>query len=151
MQENYRNICKIGRTTAGMTQERWAEAIDYSVESVRLCEAGKMMPSDDVVLRMVEVSAQPVLGYWHLLNKSRMAAQILPEVESTPLPQAVIQLILRIRDFAEKHRTDKLMEIAADGRIDDLERDAFNAIIQELDAVVQAVMQLKYSEGSGND
>lgn len=151
MQENYRNICKIGRTTAGMTQERWAEAIDYSVESVRLCEAGKMMPSDDVVLRMVEVSAQPVLGYWHLLNKSRMAAQILPEVESTPLPQAVIQLILRIRDFAEKHRTDKLMEIAADGRIDDMERDDFNAIVQELDAVVQAVMQLKYSEGSGND
>lgn len=29
MQDNYRNICKIGRQTAGMTQERWAEAIDY--------------------------------------------------------------------------------------------------------------------------
>lgn len=148
MQDNYRNICKIGRTTAGMTQERWAEALDYSVESVRLCEAGKMMPSDDVVLRMIEVASLPVLGYWHLLNKSRMAAQILPEVESTPLPQAVIQLILRIRDFAEKHRTDRLMEIAADGRIDDLERESFVNIVCELEGVVQAVMQLKYAEGS---
>ena len=146
MQDNYRNICKIGRTTAGMTQERWAEALDYSVESVRLCEAGKMMPSDDVVARMVEVSGLQVLGYWHLLNKSRMAAQILPEVESTPLPQAVIQLILRVRDFSEQHT--RLLEIAADGRIDNLERPAFDAIVKELDDVVQAAMQLKYAEGS---
>lgn len=151
MQENYRNICKIGRTTAGMTQERWAEAIDYSVESVRLCEAGKMMPSDDVVLRMVEVSGHHVLGYWHLLNKSRMAAEILPDVETTPLPQAVIQLILRIKDFADKHRTDSLMQMAADGRIDNLERETFDAIVSELDSLVQAAMQLKYSEGSGHE
>lgn len=144
MQDNYRNICKIGRTTAGMTQERWAEALDYSVESVRLCEAGKMMPSDDVVARMVEVSGLQVLGYWHLLNKSRVAAQILPEVESTPLPQAVIQLILRVRDFSEQHT--RLLEIAADGRIDDLERPAFDAIVKDLDDVVQAAMQLKYSK-----
>lgn len=146
MQDNYRNICKIGRTTAGMTQERWAEALDYSVESVRLCEAGKMMPSDDVVARMVEVSGLQVLGYWHLLNKSRMAAQILPEVESTPLPQAVIQLILRVREFSEQHT--KLLEIAADGRIDNLERPAFDAIVKDLDDVVRAAMQLKYAEGS---
>lgn len=146
MQDNYRNICKIGRTTAGMTQERWAEALDYSVESVRLCEAGKMMPSDDVVLRMIEVAGHPVLGYWHLLNKSRMAATILPEVESTPLPQAVIQLILRVREFSEQHT--KLLEIAADGRIDNLERPAFDAIVKDLDEVVQAAMQLKYAEGS---
>lgn len=146
MQDNYRNICKIGRTTAGMTQERWAEALDYSVESVRLCEAGKMMPGDDVVARMVEVSGLQVLGYWHLLNKSRMAAQILPEVESTPLPQAVIQLILRVREFSEQHT--RLLEIAADGRIDNLERPAFDAIVKELDDVVRAAMQLKYAEGS---
>lgn len=148
MQDDYRNVCKIGRTTAGMTQERWAEAVDYSVESVRLCEAGKMMPSDDVVLRMIEVSGMPVLGYWHLLNKSRMAAEILPEVVPTPLPQAVIQLICRIRDFADKHRTDALMDIAADGRIDAAERPEFDTIITELEGVVQAALQLKYSEGS---
>lgn len=147
MQDDYRNICKIGRKTAGMTQERWAEALDISVESVRQYESGKIMPSDDVVIRMVEVTSMPVLGYWHLQNKSRMAAVILPQVESTPLPQAVLQLILRIRDFAERHRTDRLMEIAADGRIDHLERETFDTIVAELDAVVQAVMQLKYAEG----
>ena len=87
MQDNYRNICKIARTHAGMTQERWAESLDISPESVRLYESGRGMPSDDVVTRMIEVSSMPVLGYWHLLNKSRVAADILPEVPSARCPR----------------------------------------------------------------
>ena len=77
MQHNYHNISQTGRRIAGMTQERWAEALDISVESVRLYESGRGMPSDDVATRMVEVSGAPVLGYWHLLNKSRVAADLL--------------------------------------------------------------------------
>lgn len=96
MQESYRNICRIARQTAGLTQERFAEQIDVSVESVRLYEAGEGMPSDDVVTRMIEVAGMPVLGYWHLLNKSRIAADILPELQECSLPQAVIQLICRM-------------------------------------------------------
>lgn len=147
MQDNYRNICKIARQTAGLTQERFAEALDISVEAVRQYESEKIMPSDDVVTRMIEISSQPVLGYWHLLNKSRVAADILPEISECSLPQAVIQLICRIRDFGERHRTDDLMDIAADGRIDDTERELFNSIVTELDSVVQAAMTVKYAKG----
>ena len=138
---------KIARQTAGLTQERFAEALDISVEAVRQYESEKIMPSDDVVTRMVEISSQPVLGYWHLLNKSRVAADILPEISECSLPQAVIQLICKIRDFGERHRTDDLMDIAADGRIDDTERELFNSIVAELDSVVQAAMTVKYAKG----
>lgn len=79
MQHNYHNISQTGRRIAGMTQERWAEALDISVESVRLYESGRGMPSDDVATRMVEVSGAPVLGYWHLLNKSRGQCRFRPE------------------------------------------------------------------------
>jgi len=153
MQENYRNICKIGRTYAGMTQERWAEAIDCSPESIRLYESGRGMPSDDAVTRMIEVCSMPVLGYWHLLNKSRVAADILPPVEECSLPKAVVQLLRRIRDFADRHRTDDLLDIAEDGKIDADERGTFNAIIKELEGIVQASMQLKYAkeEADSND
>ena len=147
MPEHYGNSGKIARTHAGMTQERWAASLDRSPESVRLYESGRGMPSDDVVTRMIEVSSMPVLGYWHLLNKSRVAADILPEVPACSLPQAVIQLICRIRDFGERHRTDSLMDIAADGRIDDTERELFTSIVAELDSVVQAAMTVKYAKG----
>lgn len=151
MQESYRNICRIARQTAGLTQERFAEQIDVSVESVRLYEAGKGMPSDDVVTRMIEVAGMPVLGYWHLLNKSRIAADILPELQECSLPQAVIQLICRMRDFGKKHRTDTLLEIAEDGRIDEYERPEFDAIVDELGEIVKAAMQLRYAQGGDNN
>lgn len=139
MQHNYHNISQTGRRIAGMTQERWAEALDISVESVRLYESGRGMPSDDVVTRMVEVSGAPVLGYWHLLNKSRVAADLLPQVDTIALPQAVIQLLRRIRDFDSSHR------------IDQDERPDFEQITRELDGIVQAAMQLKYARGGDED
>lgn len=140
MQNNYRNICKIARRTAGMTQERFAEALDISVESVRQYESDKIMPSDDVVTRMVEISGQPVIGYWHLLNKSRVAADILPDVQECSLEQAVIKLLCRIRQFAENNNTNRLMDISEDGIIDETERPDFDRIIKELDGIVKAAM-----------
>ena len=151
MQHNYHNISQTGRRIAGMTQERWAEALDISVESVRLYESGRGMPSDVVVTRMVEVSGTPVLGYWHLLNKSRVAADLLPQVDTIALPQAVIQLLRRIRDFDSSHRIDRLVDIAEDGRIDQDERPDFEQITRELDGIVQAAMQLKYARGGDED
>lgn len=129
-----------------MTQERFAEALDISVESVRQYESDKIMPSDDVVTRMVEVSGQPVIGYWHLLNKSRVAADILPDVQECSLEQTVIKLLCRIRQFAENNNTNRLMDISEDGIIDETERPDFDRIIKELDGIVKAAMQLKYAK-----
>lgn len=147
MQDNCGNIYKRARATAGLTQERWSEQLGVSVESVRLYETGAGMPSDEVVTRMIEVAVLPVLGYWHLMNKSRVAAEILPEVKTVPLAQAVVQLLHRIREFDEQHRVRELLSIAEDGQIDSAERDAFNSIVKELDGIVQAAMALKFSEG----
>lgn len=148
MQEEYRNIYKTARKTAGLTQERWAEQLDISVESVRLYETGGGLPSDEVVVRMTEVAATlPVLGYWHLINKSRMAAKLLPEVKICELPQAVIQLICRIREFSRDNCVDELLHIAEDGRIDPEEKLHFDRIVRELDGVVQAAMTLKFAKG----
>ena len=147
MQEQSRNIYKNARQVAGYTQERWAEAVGCSVESIRNYETGKTLPDDEMVTTMAEISGLTPLGYWHLLEKSRVAAEILPEVDSVPLPQAVIQLLCRIRDFANKHRSDTLMDIAADGVIDDQERVEYNEIVAELEGIVQAALTLKYAEG----
>ena len=147
MSANTENIYKRARATAGLTQERWAEQLGISVESVRLYESGAGLPSDEVVTRMIEVAVLPVLGYWHLMNKSRVAAEILPEVKTVPLAQAVVQLLHRIREFDEQHRVRELLSIAEDGQIDSAEREDFDGIIKELDGIVQAAMALKFSEG----
>ena len=44
MQDNCRNIYKTARLAAGLTQERWAEVLGISTESVRLYETGRGLP-----------------------------------------------------------------------------------------------------------
>lgn len=151
MQDNYKNIYRSARETAGLTQARWAEALGVSVEAVAQYEGGKITPSDDVVMRMVEVSVLPALAYWHLRHKSTVAAQLLPAVDRLPLPQAVIQLLVRMRDFHDHHRADHLMDIAADGRVDLLETKLLHEIVEELHGIIQAAIQVEYAEKEASD
>lgn len=149
MQEKYRNIYQDARRTAGLTQERWAEALGLSVEAVRQYETGGCLPSDGVVARMAELSMLPPLGYWHLRHKSEIAAAELPPVERLPLTQAVVQLLAAMRGFQERHREDALLLIAADGLVDPDEAPRFKEIVRDLHAVVQAALQIDYAEKGG--
>ena len=53
MPEEDRNIYKIARRNAGITQEAAAEQLGISVESVRAYETGQRIPPNHVVSRMV--------------------------------------------------------------------------------------------------
>lgn len=136
------DICRIARQSAGMTQERWAEALGVTAEAVYQYEAGKIRPADDVVLNMATVSAMPVVCYWHMLRKSAVAAELLPEVQDVPLAQAAIQLLRRIQSIQREGRLDALLAIAEDGTIDADEVPEFRAIVGELRALVAAAMQV---------
>lgn len=151
MQEGYTNIYRNARRASGMTQERWAEVLGLSVEAVRQYETDVILPRDEIVLRMAEVAGQTIVCYWHLLNKSRVAADLLPDVEDVPLPQAVIQLLRRMRDFDKRHRLDELVEIAEDGVVDPSERPGFDAIVAELMDLFAAAMQVKFSQKENTD
>ena len=146
MQESCRNIYRDARRTAGLTQERWAEVLGISVEAVRLYETGQNMPGDEIALRMAEVAGQQIICYWHLLRKSRVAAETLPPVERLPLAQAVVQLLARIREFNGKHSDDALLRIAEDGRVDADELLQFREIVRDLHGIVQAALQIDYAE-----
>lgn len=148
MDSSSRNIYKTARQTAGMTQERWAELIGVSADSVRLYESGRGLPSDEVVARMAEIAPMPVLGYWHLKHKSGIANDLLPDAAQVSLPQAVVQLLVAIRDFKES--TDDLLVIAADGMVDQQETSVFEDILESLNGIVKAALAVKYAGGEGH-
>ena len=142
-----RNIYKTARTVAGLTQERWAEAVGVSVDSIRGYENGAVIPTDETVRAMSEISGLAPLSYWHLCNKSTLAADTLPEVEQLPLPQAVIQLLCAIAAFTDLN--GDLLALAADGRISGDELAVWENIVGRLDSVIQAAIQVKVAEGGG--
>lgn len=148
MQDNCGNIYYNARRTAGLTQERWAEVLGISVESVRLYEGGVNMPSDEIALRMAEVAGQQIICYWHLLRKSKMANRLLPQIEKRPLPEAVIALLVMLRDFSEDGMQE-LLRIAADGRVDPVEQDPYNYAIRQLRELLSAGLHVEYAEKEG--
>ena len=146
MKERSGNIYRNARQTAGLTQERWAEYLGISPEAVRQYEGGIIMPSDEVVLKMAEVSGMHILAYWHLVRKSRLAAKILPELEEQKgLPEAVLGLLIQLDDFREDGMK-KLVRIAADGKIDEDETEEYLRILEQLRELLRRGYELSFAE-----
>ena len=146
MKERSGNIYRNARQTAGLTQERWAEYLGISPEAVRQYEGGIIMPSDEVVLKMAEVSGMHILAYWHLVRKSRLAAKILPELEEQKgLPEAVLGLLIQLDDFREDGMK-KLVRIAADSKIDEDETEEYLPILEQMRELLRRGYELSFAE-----
>lgn len=145
MQSEYRNIYQDVRKTAGLTQERWAELLGISVDAVRQYETDRILPGDEVVLRMAEASGQQIVCYWHLLHKSRVAAELFPELDRRRLPEAVLSLLVAVDKF-QGDGLRELTRIAADGKVSPEERDDYQAALEQLRVVVRTALGIEFAE-----
>lgn len=139
-----RNIYYNARQTAGYTQERWAELLGISPEAVRQYEAGIITPVDEIALRMAEAAGQHIICYWHLLNKSRVAGTILPNLSELRLPEAVLQLLVQMEAF----RTEwlpVLTRISMDGQITPDEEAEYRAALDSLQTLIQAALHVTFA------
>ena len=144
MQEDCRNMYARYRRASGFTQERAAELLDCSVRALAGWESGDRVPPDDKVVLMCDIYQAPTLAIEHLRASTILARRILPAVASVSLPQAVCTLLSRVQCFAARHRTDDLLQIAEDGRIDEIERVNYEEIVAELDGIIQAALSLRF-------
>ena len=145
MQSDCQNFYKNVRISAGLTQERWAEVIGISYDAVRQYESDTILPSDEVVLRMAEVSGQHIICYWHLIHKSRVAAKILPDLDRKRLPEAVLSLLVAVQHFQDDGMRE-LTRIAADGKISPEEQADYMTAMDQLQGVVREALHLQFAE-----
>lgn len=145
MQSDYRNIYQDARRTAGLTQERWAELLGISVDAVRQYETDRITPSDEVALRMAEAAGQQIICYWHLLHKSRVAAELLPDLDRKALPEAVLTLLVAVEQF-KAAGLPLLTRIAADGKISPDEQEDYKTAIEQLRGVIRAALGIEFAE-----
>lgn len=144
MSGEYPNLYQRARKTTCLTQEQAAERLDVSETTVKAWEQGTRVPDNETVARMAELYGTPWLALEHLRSAGSTLG-VIPEVTVQSLPTAAITLINRVLDFAERHRDRQLLRIAEDGVIDEKERPDFDAIVQDLDDIVGAALQVKYT------
>lgn len=140
----YPNIYQTSREATELTQEKAAELLNTSVESLRAYESGRRIPPERIVVSMVELYRDRPLAYRHLKTTMELAADLLPCITITSLPAAVLRLQKELNDFIRCR--DRLLDITYDGVIDSGERPEFNTILKELDDIIGAVMALKYAK-----
>ena len=144
MLTNGPNIYQAARKESCLTQEQAAERLEVSETTVKAWEQGTRVPDNETVARMAELYGTPWLALEHL-KQAGSTLGVIPEVTVQSLPTAAITLINRVLDFAERHRDRQLLRIAEDGVIDEQERPDFDAIVQDLDGIVGAALQVKYT------
>lgn len=141
----YESMYARHRKAAGITQERAAELLGVAVRTLQAWERGESTPPNARVLSMCDVYCSPTLAIEHLRYNSIIAYDVLPPVRAVPVAQATCQLLAAIRRLEEIHAGDQLLQIAADGRVDELERADFDQLLIELEPVMAAVLSLRYA------
>ena len=145
MQRKEPNIYKAARVRAGLTQERAAELLALSVESVKAYETGVRVPPSATVATMVEVYGSPGLRLEHARETDELG--IIPEAaQARAFPLAAMQFYNYLLDWAAKHRGQQLLKIAEDGVVDDEERPLYSEIVCELEGMAAALLSLMCCE-----
>lgn len=145
------NALRRARLSQGITQEKAAEMSGYSVDAIQAWEAGTRRASVEVLDTLAVCYDTPWLAGMYLRELSKgSVAESFPFFEpGVPLPQAVVAVLDKVMTFTERHADRRLIAMAADGRIDADERAEYDAILEDLQAICQAAMELKFSEGRG--
>lgn len=146
-----RNIYLTARLASGLTQERAAERIPVSVRSLADYESGVRRPSAETVVRMADIYDARYLAYQHLRETSDLANRLIPDVGKAELPEATLQLLEAIYDFADAHFDRRLIAIARDGKIDESERAEFDRIAVRLEDIVRCALAVNYGANIDQD
>lgn len=140
-----RNIYHAARESAELTQERAAELIGLSVESIRSYESGKRVPNDDAVIKMVEIYWDDYLAYEHLKHKTQVGNVVLPDVKEVPLSQAALQMINSMNQFIECE--SEIVQITMDGIIDKDEEQAWLNIMKSAEDCIRRYLHFNIQKG----
>ena len=143
-----RNIYKTCRKVAGFTQEAAAERLGISVESLRAYETGQRVPPNETVELMVILYNAQHLAFQHLRETNGLYNSVVPDIQPRSILEASAKLTNRIFAFAESHADRRLMRITEDNLIDTGERPEFDSIMEDLQEIVEAALELRCARES---
>lgn len=142
MLSNCRNVYKTARETAGLTQEKSSDLLFISVRSLADYEAGRTIPGDDVVCKMIEVYSSIKLAYLHLKYSTAVGRRYLPDIILDDLPLSVIRFQKEYQDVSTVHKD--MIEVACDGKIEEYEVPKWQKIKKEISDIASAAMSLMF-------
>lgn len=137
-----KNAYQVRREALGLTREKASELLGtIPPERIEKIESEKSMPHPDEVLTMAEGYKMPSLCNHYCANDCPIGKQYVPEIHIKDLSQIVLEMLASLNSMNKKQ--ERLIEITADGKIDENEILDFIEIQEELEKISITVETLQ--------
>lgn len=137
-----KNKYQLIREELGLSREKASELLEtISPERLEKIENERSEPHPDEVLLMSQKYKKPSLCNYYCANECPIGREYVPEVQVKELSSIVLEMLASLN--AVHKQKDRLIEIAADGKISSEEIDDFIYIQQELERISITVETLQ--------
>ncbi|NBI08093.1 helix-turn-helix domain-containing protein [Senegalia massiliensis] len=144
MGKRYGNLYKIARKNTNLTQEKAAQFLRVSKDSLSAYERGITPTPDDIVCKMIELYKSEWLAYEHLRQSTMVGRKYLPEINHSDIAESVLKFQKEIDDLSSVRRD--MFSIACDGVIDNEELNRWNQVTKEVHEVAGAALNLIFTK-----
>ena len=137
-----KNIYQITRENLDLSREKASELLEtIPSERIEKIENEKSMPHQDEVLIMSKRYKKPSLCNYYCSNQCPIGKEYVPQIEVKELSAIVLEMLASLNSVNNKK--ERLIEIAADGKIETDEIDDFIYIQDELEKISITVETLQ--------
>lgn len=137
-----KNIYHITRESLGLTREKAAELLEsITPERIEKIENERSLPHPDEVLTMAEKYKLPRLCNHYCATQCPIGRQYVPEIKPKELSQIVLEMLASLNSVSKQK--DRLIEITANGKVDEDELKDFVFIQEELERISVTVESLQ--------
>lgn len=142
MSKDVSNVYYKTRKKLGLSREKASILLEsISPERIERIENEKYLPYPEEVLIMSQKYNEPELCNYYCSRECPIGRKYVPEVKVGDLSQIVLEILDSVN--SAKNMQEKLIEIAADGEIDNPEIDDFIKIQKNLERISVTVEALQ--------
>mgnify|MGYP005871833671 CR=1 FL=1 len=129
-----KNVYQLKREKLGLSREKASELLEcVPPERIEKIDSEKVLPHPEEVLIMADKYKSPELRNYYCSNQCPIGQQYVPEIKMKELPQIILETVASLNKMNKKQ--ERLIEITADGIIDNDELDDFIYIQEELEKI----------------
>ncbi len=137
-----KNVYQQKREELGLSREKASELLKaLPAERIEKIENEKTIPHPDEVLVMADGYKSPELCNYYCANECPIGKQYVPEIKIKDLTQIVLEMLASLNSMHKKQ--ERLIEITADGIIDNDEIKDFVQIQEDLERISITVETLQ--------
>lgn len=137
-----KNVYQMSREELGYSREKASEILEgITKDKIEKIESEKMLPRPEEVMLLAKGYQKPELRNHYCANQCPIGMEYVPEVHVRNLPQIILEMVASLNSMQKKK--DRLIEITADGLIEEEEIKDFIHIQEELSKISLTVKTLE--------